>query len=105
VATPRYPAVLHQHPCLDQDAASALLRQMSAALEGLHAVHIAHMDVKPSNIAITTEGSFVLIDLVSAAHFGPAAAGAETRVPTTARYLPLECEEYDELEPDPELDW
>jgi serine/threonine protein kinase len=105
VATPRYPAVLLQHPRLDHNAASALLRQMSAALEGLHAVHIAHMDVKPSNIAITTEGNFVLIDMGSAAHFGPAAASAETRVPTTARYLPLECEEYDDPKPDPELDW
>jgi serine/threonine protein kinase len=48
----------------------SFITQITDGLASMHGLSFAHMDVKPSNIAITYDGSFVLIDLGSAARFG-----------------------------------
>lgn len=41
-----------------------------SALEALHKQHLAHCDVKPSNIMLNADGTAVLIDLGAVTEFG-----------------------------------
>ena len=50
---------------------------MKAAMDHLHGLGVALMDVKPANIGITESGTFVLIDVGNAAVFGNATEVAE----------------------------
>lgn len=78
-----------QGPRLDE---AGLLRIFIPTLNGLHAVHEAqmlHLDIKPENIYLRTDGSPMLIDFGSArqAFVGP---GHVQRIALTHGYAPLE---------------
>jgi serine/threonine protein kinase len=60
---------------------AVFIDQMLQGLKSMHDLEFAHMDVKPSNIAIRHDGSFVLIDLGSTAKFG-------TQTQTTLSFVP-----------------
>jgi serine/threonine protein kinase len=82
---PRYPVTLEMlsHP-LDTEAVSKLIQQLSTALALLHQFKLAHMDVKPSNIFVTSQGDFLLGDFGSVRRFGACTSA------TTAAFLPHE---------------
>jgi hypothetical protein len=61
-----------------------LWNSMVTVLNSLHAMNLAHMDVKPANICISTDGlDFVLIDVGSVAPYN-------TNTSSTRAYLPVE---------------
>ena len=80
---PRFLDTLERCPILYGDGVIKLWRQMSAALEAVHAIGFAHMDVKPANICMNEAGDFVIVDLGSIARF-------EQRTSCTACYIPTD---------------
>lgn len=77
--------------------AISIWRDISAALRFLHEFGVAHMDVKPANIAIKSDGTFVLIDLDSTSRYGE-----ETF--STDQFVPVELRK-DVMIADPKTDW
>ena len=66
VTMPRYVQSLDQYPRpLSRDNAALLIHRMLKALNFLHDKHLAHMDIKPSNIMIDMTGLFWLADFGS----------------------------------------
>ena len=47
---------------LEPDVAVDYLRQIAAALEGIHAVGVLHRDLKPGNVMLRADGTLALID-------------------------------------------
>jgi serine/threonine protein kinase len=69
--------------CLPLPASLLLWRSMKSALEALHAMELAHMDVKPANICRAPGGNpFTLIDVGSTTPFGEQAASTRAFVPS-----------------------
>jgi hypothetical protein len=64
---------------------SQLWQQLSAALRHLHIRSAAHMDVKPSNVFVSTNGHFVLGDLGSVARF-------DERTMSTRAFIPSDLQ-------------
>jgi serine/threonine protein kinase len=66
---PLHPTTLEHLPYLqgEEVVLRRLWNQVSSGLSFLHEHGFAHMDVKPSNILITTSGDFILADLGSVA--------------------------------------
>ena len=60
--------VLKVTKTLSEDAAAVICHSSLTALAYLHAHHIAHLDIKPSNILITSAGIVKLCDLGVAAN-------------------------------------
>ena len=86
----KYFIFMRLHPitleALPEMSTTVLLRfytQMSAALEYIHEAEFAHMDFKPANILITSDGDFILADLGSIVRFGE-------KSESTSAYLPRE---------------
>jgi hypothetical protein len=79
---PFHSAILAQLPQLTFEICSKLCIQMFTAFTFLHNRGFAHMDVKPSNICITIDGNFVLIDLESMAKFEDFTFSTENFLPT-----------------------
>eukprot|EP01118_Nematostelium_gracile_P019263 TRINITY_DN8875_c0_g1_i2.p1 TRINITY_DN8875_c0_g1~~TRINITY_DN8875_c0_g1_i2.p1 ORF type:complete len:420 (-),score=76.16 TRINITY_DN8875_c0_g1_i2:36-1172(-) len=61
--------------------------QMKEALLFLHHNGFAHMDVKPSNICIDSNGNFILIDLGSTVKFGAKTSSTPAYIPTGVNAL------------------
>jgi serine/threonine protein kinase len=80
---PLHPVTLESLRVLKGDEIFRFYQHMSSALDFLHALGFAHMDVKPSNILISSTGDFILADLGSVALFG-------TKSQSTRSYLPRE---------------
>lgn len=78
---PILPTTLEGLISLSPQSAFRFWKQMKSALEAFHQINFAHGDVKPTNICLTSNGDFVLIDLGSVAQFG-------SRVTSTAAYHP-----------------
>jgi hypothetical protein len=81
---PRFPVTLEQlgRP-FPVESVAKLLLQLSTALRLLHAAGLAHMDVKPSNIFVSTSGDLMLGDFGNVRVIG----GKGT---TTTAYVPQE---------------
>jgi eukaryotic-like serine/threonine-protein kinase len=47
---------------MDADTALEYLRQMAAALHGIHSVGVLHRDLKPGNVMLRADGTLALID-------------------------------------------
>ncbi|GAP37408.1 serine/threonine protein kinase [Piscinibacter sakaiensis] len=83
-------------PALDPaDAAreTALLRRLAPLLDGLQVVHDAgflHRDIKPDNIQVRRDGSWVLLDFGSARQALPAPGSGAEDVALTPGYAPIE---------------
>jgi hypothetical protein len=78
-----HPITLEALPAMSATVLLRFFTQMSAALEFIHDTGFAHMDFKPSNILITSDGDFILADLGSIARVG-------SRSESTRVYLPRE---------------
>lgn len=84
---PLYPITLERLDILSVPNLGLLWSNMQSAFNCLHGAKFAHMDVKPPNIAISSEGKFILIDLGSAVQFGQPTSTSEL-------YQPRNLEEY-----------
>ena len=81
---PRFPATLEQlGGPLSADSVAKLLLQLSTALRHLHAAGLAHMDVKPSNVFVTSSGELMLGDFGNVRVIG-------ARGSTTTAFVPQE---------------
>jgi hypothetical protein len=78
---PLYPTTLEHLKYVDDDTAMKLWQSMGGALAHLHSTSLAHMDVKPENIFISTCGSFILGDLGSVAGFGEKTKSTRAYIP------------------------
>ncbi len=67
---PFYPTTLNHMPMMTIEVCTKLCDHMFNAFQYLHKNNLAHMDVKPENICISTAGDFILIDLESMTVFG-----------------------------------
>jgi len=54
---------LHEHEQLTPEEGVAVLRDMALALSAIHERGLLHLDMKPGNILIADDGSYVLSDL------------------------------------------
>jgi serine/threonine protein kinase len=81
---PQYLGTLEGIPVDEVDVALGrkIFSQMSSVLSYLHAFKFAHMDVKPSNICLDSNGNFILIDLGSIAKFGSSTETTTVFVPS-----------------------
>ena len=83
VVMPKYPAALVNLPKFNVETLIRFWTQISSALIFFHDLGFAHMDVKPANILISTEGDFILADLGCLAPFNE-------HTGCTKEYLPRE---------------
>jgi serine/threonine protein kinase len=67
---PRLTSSLADLKPLTKDAQTSYCHDTISAVEYLHRLNVAHMDIKPANIGITWDGRFVRIDIGNAAKFG-----------------------------------
>ena len=83
--TPLYPSTLRDllaSPCFTPSTPSfhplghSLARQLTSAVAHLHSHHIAHRDLAPANIALSSTGAPVLIDFGISLTAGDEAPGA-----------------------------
>ena len=81
------------------DAAELVIEHISMALARLHESGHAHMDVKPHNIFVTSEGDFLLGDFGSVRKFGGFA------VQTTQKFVPMDRRRKDEYRVSMLHDW
>jgi serine/threonine protein kinase len=82
---PKFPATIEQIPLLSPADSLTLWNDTRAALEYLHGLGFAHMDIKPSNICVNASARCVLVDIGSVAAF-------MTATQTTVVYVPLDVE-------------
>ena len=82
---PRLPATLEPMPSLADEDVARLWDHVSRALDDVHGLGFAHMDVKPSNIGIDGGDGFVLIDLGSIGRFGDVTSSTWPYVPADLR--------------------
>jgi serine/threonine protein kinase len=76
-----------------------LISNIGDALDWMHSFGYCHMDIKPRNIAIKDNGTFVLIDLGSMCEIGQP-------TDSTTRYLPSEVGFHgDRCVANPKIDW
>lgn len=75
------PTTLEPMVCLRVPHVEQMWMELSRALEFLHSRGFAHMDIKPSNICISSSQNFVLIDLGSIEKFGKRSASTEAYIP------------------------
>jgi serine/threonine protein kinase len=85
-------------PSLTGDSLARFYNDLSVALEYIHGLGFAHMDVKPSNILITSTGNFVLADLGSVAKF-------DEKTNSTPAYLPREIYTTEKISSSKNVDW
>jgi serine/threonine protein kinase len=84
---------------LDDTSAVKLVSQMTIALSILHGKNLAHMDVKPSNIFVDSQGSFFLGDFGSVATIGRVASS------TTWAFVPSDVVQSPSLLASANHDW
>ena len=92
---PKFQATVKQIPALSPADTVTLWNDIKAALEYLHGLGFAHMDVKPSNICVDANAKCVLVDVGSLAPF-------KTATQSTVVYVPLDV---NYRVSDPSVDW
>jgi serine/threonine protein kinase len=80
---PLHPVTLEHLHVLNFNVLNRVWSQLSSALKCFHAHGFCHMDIKPSNILISSSGNFIVADLGSVVHHGE-------RSQSTQAYLPKE---------------
>lgn len=98
IIMPLLPTTLEHLARLLPGSELLLWQSMEPALTFLHSQQLAHMDVKPSNIFISCEGSFVLGDLGSVATFG-------CRTDSTSLYIPKDLQSKEDYKASKKVDW
>ena len=78
---PLHPITLEHLQILPAVVVRRLWKHLSSGLSFLHDLGFAHMDVKPSNILIATNGDFILTDLGSLVTFNSRSASTKAYVP------------------------
>ena len=78
---PLHPITLEHLQILSAGVLRRLWKHLSSGLSFLHDLGFAHMDVKPSNILIATNGDFILTDLGSLVPFNNRSASTKAYVP------------------------
>mmetsp|Transcript_28160 Transcript_28160/g.40093 ORF Transcript_28160/g.40093 Transcript_28160/m.40093 type:complete len:146 (-) Transcript_28160:25-462(-) len=78
---PLHPITLEHLVTLEADVVRRLWNHLSAGISFLHDLGFAHMDIKPSNILIATNGDFILTDLGSLVPFKNRSASTKAYVP------------------------
>lgn len=58
---------LESSPLVDEDSIRYFFAQLAAAVAGLHALGLAHLDLKPENVLLRADSSLLLCDLGSSA--------------------------------------
>lgn len=86
IMMPHHSSTLEHIESIDGGEGYVLWECMKSALVHLHSNDLAHMDVKPSNILVSSLGSLVLGDLGSVARFG-------IRSYSSRAYVPLDMQE------------
>ncbi len=79
---PKFATTLEPIAHVDAQDSQALWRDMRQALEALHGLGFAHMDVKPANICFNAASEAVLIDLGSICPFGDRSSSTPAYCPT-----------------------
>lgn len=97
---PFYPTTLQHLKYVEEDTAMKLWNSIGTALDHLHSNSLAHMDVKPENILISTSGTFILGDLGSVVKFGD-------KTKSTKAYIPqdLQGKNTNQQTATAEIDW
>ena len=78
---PLHPITLEHLRILPAGVVRRLWKHLSSGLSFLHDLGFAHMDIKPSNILIATNGDFILTDLGSLVPFNNRSASTKAYVP------------------------
>ena len=78
---PKFATTLEPVPYLSEDGVLGFWNRVRNALNSLHALGFAHMDVKPSNICFNEAGEMFLIDLGSISRFGEVSSSTDAYVP------------------------
>lgn len=99
IIMPHYSSTLEHIESVDGGEGCELWERMQSALAHLHSKELAHMDVKPSNILICSNGSLVLGDLGSVARFGVKSESSRAYVPFDMQIIPCK------LIASAEVDW
>lgn len=84
--------VMSQHGPMDVARVADVLKQVLSALKYVHAQHLYHLDLKPSNIMQNAEGHCWLIDFGASKQMSDDNTHTltTTALPYTPRYAPLE---------------
>lgn len=81
IIMPLHPTTLEHLARLLEGCELKLWQNIGPALTFLHNHRLAHMDVKPANILISCNGSFILGDLGSVAEFGHRTISTDPYIP------------------------
>jgi serine/threonine protein kinase/Flp pilus assembly protein TadD len=79
--------LIHTSRTLSVETAISITRQICEGLEGAHQKHIVHLDLKPSNIMIDTEGKVFIMDFGVARSQEAHEIGPEKKVIGTPPYI------------------
>ena len=76
---------------LEEDEALGYIHQVASALDHVHSLHSVHLDVKPSNVLLSSSGKAVLIDFGISKHYDEEGQQtSSTPVGISKGYAPLE---------------
>ena len=102
---PFYAATLEPVSRFSVKESSILMNQIGSALVFLHTRGYCFMDVKPSNICLTENGSLVLIDLGSIAQIGTYTESTTVYLPVDLQNEPINRIRSNRYQSSPQYDW
>ena len=78
---PKFSTALEPLPYLSEEGTMKLWSTVQIALDTLHSLGFAHMDIKPANICLNEASEAFLIDLGSISRFGEVSASTVAYIP------------------------